>query len=254
MKKLFYSVYALMAYTIGMGSLLYLAGFLIGAPLPKTIDGGITAPLGGALMTNLALLAAFFVPHSAMARRSFKAWWAGLVPRELERTTYVLFAGLSTFLLVWAWQPMPELLWRIDGTPARVAMVGVYGAAWGMMVLATFNIDHLAFFGLRQVWDAIAARPSHKATFTAKWFYAIVRHPISLCWLGVVWVTPNMSVGHLVFAAVVSIYIAVVTPLEEADLVAELGDDYALYRHRVRAFIPWRRSARRTRARSESAA
>jgi protein-S-isoprenylcysteine O-methyltransferase Ste14 len=238
-QKLSYGLYSVAAYAIGMASLVYLMGFVIGIPLPKTIDGGLSAPLPVTLVTNLAILVAFLVPHSVMARPRFKTWWTRWVPAALERSTYVLVSGVTTLLMLWAWQPMPQTLWQLDAAPVRYAMYAAYASGWGTILLATFNIDHFAFFGLRQVWDAIRARPPRKVPFTARWLYALVRHPISLGWLFVFWATPHMTVGHLLLAAGMSLYIAVVTPIEEADLVADLGDDYVRYRCRVRAFVPW---------------
>ncbi|MBZ0232376.1 MAG: isoprenylcysteine carboxylmethyltransferase family protein [Deltaproteobacteria bacterium] len=246
----FYGCYALAAYVIGMGSLVYLVGFLAGAPLPKTVDAGLAPSLPSALAGNLVMLVAFLVPHSIMARPRFKAAWTRIVPAALERATYILVAGVSLLLLMWAWQPMPSVIWQLDSAPARALAYLGYGLGWVTIVLATFNIDHFQFFGLRQVWDALRRRPRRTASFTAAWLYGLVRHPISLGWLFVFWSTPRMTVGHLVLAAGMSIYIAIVTPIEEADLIAELGDDYVGYRARVRAFLPWRRStAPRTAAR-----
>jgi protein-S-isoprenylcysteine O-methyltransferase Ste14 len=113
-----------------------------------------------------------------------------------------------------------------------------------MIVLATFNIDHFSFFGLRQVWDHVLGRTARTVPFTARFLYGIVRHPISLGWIILFWSTPNMTAGHLLFATCMTVYIAIVTPIEEADLVQALGDDYRRYRGRVGAFIP-RRNAER---------
>lgn len=244
-KHMLFGLYAIAAYAVGMGSLLYLMGFVIGAPLPKTVDHGTSLALPGTYITNLLLLIGFLVPHSVMARPRFKAWWTRRVPAEIERTTYIFFSGVTTLLLMWAWQPMPAVLWNIEATPARYIVYSLYGFGWITIVLATFNIDHFKFFGLRQVWNAIRARPAPAGRFTATWLYSVVRHPISLGWLFVFWSTPTMSLGHLLLAATMSLYIAIVTPIEESDLVAELGDDYLRYRARVRGFVPWRRVAAR---------
>ena len=241
MGKLFSGAYAIFAYVIGMGSLIWLAGFLINIVVPKTVDFGPSAPLPPGYFTNFLIVFAYLAVHSVMARPWFKQRWTRVIPESLERATYVLIAGVTTFLLVWAWQPLPELVWRVDNTVLAAGIYVLYALAWPMMVLATFNIDHWSFFGLRQVWNAVLGRSAKATPFTARFLYAVVRHPISLGWLIVFWATPRMSQGHLLLAVCVSIYIAVITPIEEADLVTELGEDYANYRKRVRAIFPWPR-------------
>lgn len=242
-KRLAYGLYAVVAYAIGMASLVYLMGFVIGAPLPKTVDAGLSAPLPATLIANVAILVAFLVPHSMMARPSFKRWWTQRIPPELERATYILVSGVTLLAMMWAWQPMPQTIWHVEDAAGRYVLYAIYAVGWCVIVLATFNIDHFAFFGLRQVWDSIRSRAPRSTPFTARFLYGLVRHPISVGWLFVFWTTPSMTAGHLLLAAGMSLYIFIVTPIEEADLLAELGDDYARYRMRVRAFLPWPRGA-----------
>lgn len=239
--KLFISVYAVFAYIIGMSSLLWLVGFLINVVVPKAVDFGPGPPLPQGYLTNIVIVAVYLSVHSVMARPWFKQWWTRFIPEPVERATYVLIAGVTTFVLVWAWQPMPEVVWRFENTALVVFIYAFYALAWLMMVTATFNIDHWSFFGLRQVWTAVLGRSAKAAPFTARFLYGVVRHPISLGWLIVFWATPHMSQGHLLLAVCVSIYIAVVTPIEESDLVTELGEDYVNYKKRVRAILPWPR-------------
>jgi len=216
-------------------------GFLINMVVPKTVDSGSFAPLPQSYIANIAVVAAYLSLHSLMARSWFKQWWTSIIPQPLERATYVLIAGITTFLVVWAWQPMPDVVWQVENTAIVAGIYALYALAWLMMALATFNIDHWSFFGLRQVWDAVCGRRAPEIPFTARFLFGLVRHPISLGWLLVFWLTPQMSQGHLLLAVCVSIYIAVVTPIEEADLVAEFGDNYVNYRKRVRAIVPWPR-------------
>ncbi|MGD2139894.1 MAG: hypothetical protein PVH25_05830 [Burkholderiales bacterium] len=239
--KLLSSVYALLAYVIGMASLLWLIGFLINVIVPKTVDAGPSAPLPGGYVTNAFSVVAYLALHSVMARPGFKAWWTRIIPVPVERATYVLIAGATTFLLIWIWRPMPATVWRVESPALAMGIHALYGSGWLMMVVATFNIDHWSFFGLRQVWEAVFDHSAKTTAFTARFLYGVVRHPISLGWLIVFWATPHMSVGHLLMAVCVSVYIAVVTPIEESDLAAELGEDYANYRKRVRAILPWPR-------------
>ena len=239
--RFLFGVYAVLAYAIGMASLVWLMAFLINIVVPKTVDTGQSAPLPKSYFVNIFIVAAYLSVHSVMARSWFKRWWTRIIPQPVERATYVLIAGFTTFLLVWVWQPMPETVWQVENILLVVVVYALYALAWLMMIVATFNIDHWSFFGLRQVWNAMSGRSAKIVPFTARFLFGIVRHPISLGWLMVFWATPQMSQGHLLLAVCVSVYIAVVTPIEEAELVNEFGEDYVDYRKRVRAILPWPR-------------
>jgi protein-S-isoprenylcysteine O-methyltransferase Ste14 len=47
-----------------------------------------------------------------------------------------------------------------------------------------------------------------------------------------------MTVGHLLFAAVMTVYMVVAVQFEERDLVAHFGKQYSDYQRRVPMFIP----------------
>jgi protein-S-isoprenylcysteine O-methyltransferase Ste14 len=241
MRRTIYGLCALISYAVGMASLLCLAGFMLNLVVPKGIDTGPTGEPGQSLLINLSVLAAFLVPHSITARPAFKAWWTTVVPAPLERSIYILFSGATLLLALWLWQPMPTILWSLGhGAPSTAAHV-VYALGWAMIVISTFSIDHFAFFGLRQVWEAMIGSTPKQGRLSQSWFYALVRHPISLGWMLVFVATPTMTVGHLLFAAAMVAYILIVTPLEERDIEAGLGEDYRTYRRSVRAFLPLRR-------------
>lgn len=231
-------IYGIVVYGIFFATFLYLIGFLGNFIVPRSIDVGPATPIGLALVINLGLIALFGVQHSVMARPAFKNWWANIVPRPVERSTYVLATSLILILLYWQWRPMGQIIWQADSALMQGVMWGVFGLGFLLVLLATFVIDHFDLFGLRQVvlnWQGKAySHPNFKVTF----FYRFIRHPIYLGWLLAFWGTPTMTLGHLLFATGMSAYILIAIRYEERDLVRFHGDDYTRYRKRVPMLVP----------------
>src|SRR6185295_1141198 len=123
------------------------------------IDSGPQGPLAEALIVNLLLLGLFAVQHSVMARRGFKRWWTRIVPPAIERSTYVLAATLALALLLWQWRPIAQpVIWRIENPAAVNAIWAIFWLGWGVLLLATFLINHFELFGLRQVFSRVLGR------------------------------------------------------------------------------------------------
>lgn len=238
MKSAFYMVYAAAGYVVGMLCVLYFVGFLAGAGVPKSIYDGDSTSIGLAVLIDMALVLLFGLHHSVTARSSFKRWWTKIVPEPIERATYLFMTAGVTYVLVAFWQPIPVTIWSLDNQIAQYCMYVAYALAWTMMVAATFHFGHFSFFGLAQAWNNVRRNPPRREQLSARYLYALVRHPISLGWMVTPWLTPHLTVGHIVFAAAATLYIVIATHFEEADLIDELGESYESYRERVPAFIP----------------
>ncbi|MCI0353149.1 MAG: hypothetical protein L0Z53_27330, partial [Acidobacteriales bacterium] len=111
MKRLFGLIYGVVIYAVFFATFSYAIFFVGNIAVPKTIDSGGASPLFLAVITNLLLLGTFAIQHSVMARQGFKRAWTKVVPRHLERPTYVLVASLVLIMLFWQWRPIPQLVW-----------------------------------------------------------------------------------------------------------------------------------------------
>src|SRR5215469_3559073 len=144
-------LYGVVAYLGFFGVSLYAVGFIGGFITPTSLDGPPTGSLGVALALDSALLVAFALQHSLMARPAFKRWWTRFLPQAAERSTYVMATNLVLLVLFAAWRPIGGVIWETAGV-ARIGVIGVYLLGWAVLFYATWLIDHFDLFGLIQVW------------------------------------------------------------------------------------------------------
>ena len=228
-------VYGVVCYLIFFGTFLYAIWFVWTMDKPGQPD----VPLGTALLTNAALLALFAVQHSVMARQWFKRAWTKVVPRPVERSTYVLAASLALLILIRFWQPLPGVIWEVQAPGLALALQVLSGLGWLLVLVSTFLVDHFDLFGLKQVWKYFANQTYDPPAFKTPGPYRMVRHPIYLGFLIAFWSAPRMTVGHLFFAVMTTAYILLAIQFEEHDLITFHGESYKQYRSGVSMIVPW---------------
>jgi protein-S-isoprenylcysteine O-methyltransferase Ste14 len=241
LKRVVFLAYGVACYLVFLGTFLYAVGFIGGFGVPKTLDGVPSGPIGIAVAIDAALLGLFAVQHSVMARRWFKERWTRLVPWPVERSTYVLFSSLALLALFRFWQPLGGSVWSVADGTGRLALYSLFAFGWGLVLVCTFLINHFDLFGLRQVWLFATGRPYTRLQFATPGPYRLVRHPLYVGWFFAFWMTPTMTLSHLLFAIATTGYILVAIQFEEQDLVHEHGRAYADYRRRVPMLWPFGR-------------
>lgn len=244
MKRPVLLIYGVVCYALFNVSFLYLGGFLLDLFVPKAINDGVATPLGQAIAINLGLVFLFGFFHSLMARQRFKAWWTRIVSPDAERSTYVLQSALFLSLAMWQWRPMPEVIWQVDGA-AAVAAYAFFALGLGLVLLSTFLIDHFELFGLRQIWTANTGREMPQPVFRTPFLYRVVRHPMQLGVMILLFATPVMTAGHMLFAMAMTLYILIGLYFEERSLVREFGEVYLDYKRRVPMLLPIPKRGRR---------
>ena len=201
---------------LGVGTWRFLA---LGTP---PADG----PLVEGLLINTLLFGVFALHHSVLAREPVRARVSRLVSPPLERSTYVWVASLLFMTACLAWRPIAGTIYRID--PPWAWAIGAVQLAGGVLTFdAARRIDVRVLAGLRP-------EPARDGDLVARGTYRLVRHPIYLGWVLLVWAASDMTTGRLVFAFISTTYLAIAVPFEERSLRRRFGPSYDDYRRAVR--------------------
>ncbi|MCF7805210.1 MAG: isoprenylcysteine carboxylmethyltransferase family protein [Candidatus Marinimicrobia bacterium] len=238
MKRYFVLAYGIICYAAFLVTFLYTVGFLGDFIVPKTINAGPAVPLAYAIVLDALLVCLFGIQHSGMARRGFKRLLTRVLPRSMERSTYVLFTCAVLGLLFWQWKPIPVVVWNINLPWIRWVITGIYGAGWVVVLVSAKLISSGHLFGLKQVRAYVRGKELQSPEFQTPGFYRYVRHPLMVGFLMVFWATPTMTAGHLLFATLMTSYILAGIQFEERDLISQFGERYRKYRKQVPMLIP----------------
>jgi protein-S-isoprenylcysteine O-methyltransferase Ste14 len=232
-------VYSAVSYVAFLATFVYFALFSDAVLVPKSVDDGNATPLALALTINLGLLLLWGLQHSVMARPAFKSWLTRLVPVHLERATYVMFSNLALGLLMWQWRPLPLDLWHVESRAIAAPLWIINALGWLGVPASSFMIDHFNLFGLKQALAGFRRKTlKPPGGFVTPLFYKYVRHPMMTSLLVGLWVTPHMTVGHLMLSLGMSAYIMIGVHFEERALLRELGQAYRLYQAATPQFLP----------------
>jgi len=195
-------------------------GWRLRTPAPTSDDAMRDA------IANVVLFTVFALHHSIMARTGAKAWITRHLPRDLERSVYVWIASALFLAVCWMWQPLPGVIWETRGPGLALYVAQAFGVA---LTLAAARI--VGVWELAGVTQPDLTRPIE---FKADGPFAIVRHPIYLGWVLMVFATPVMTTSRLLFAVVSTLYLIAAIPFEERSLLEAFPEKYGAYQKQMR--------------------
>ena len=202
--------YAAFGYLSLLGAILWGMLFFGGGVVFPNMDAGANiAPLQASCV-DLGLLLLLALLHRFVSRGMLWRVAPWSLPSGLERATRA-WAAAGVLLLIYAgWQPLPQALWSAGGL-LRWALSALSYVAWTLILIGAFLPS---LMGLFEITGAMGAAPSAAADDggpaygTGKALFGdTLRQPLYIGTLIAVWITPVMTVGHLVLAASVTGYL-----------------------------------------------
>jgi len=186
---------------------------------------GLENPVLAALV-DAALIAAFGLQHSLMARASFKRWCGVILAPAFQRATYVHAANGVLLALISLWQPIPIELWHAHHPVLRSICWGSFALGWIILLAGALSFGVHELLGVRQVLDWYRNRPPQALPLKTQGLYRWLRHPMYVGVLLAVWATPYMTIGHALLATGLTLYVLIARSYEERDLRSAYGRAY----------------------------
>jgi protein-S-isoprenylcysteine O-methyltransferase Ste14 len=185
--------------------------------------------------TDLLLTLQFAVPHSILLHPRFRDVFRRRFPGELHGAFFCLATCISLLLLFGFWRTAPEVIWELDGA-AESVIVGCFHLSWASL-LYSISLTGLGYqTGLTQWFWWYRGVKQGRREFRAQSLYRVLRHPVYLSFLGLIWFTPVMTADHAVLTGVWTVYIFAGSILKDQRLLYYLGQSYAEYMSRVAGY------------------
>jgi protein-S-isoprenylcysteine O-methyltransferase Ste14 len=195
---------------------------------------------------------AFAALHSLVAGIKPKAILKRFLPERVVEGWYRLVYNLFSFvtiapvLVLMAVLPNPVVY--LVPAPWSILMFIIQALGLVGLAGALFVTDVLHFAGLKQVYAFFANQPFsvQEPPMQASGMYRLTRHPLYFFSLLAIWFLPLMTLNHLIFNVLATIYFVVGSLIEEGRLERLYGQQYRDYKRRVSWLIPFppRRSAK----------
>ncbi len=177
--------------------------------------------------------------HSLLASTSAKVLaerWLGLAGRRFYRLFYNIVVSLTLLPVVALVGFLPDRRIYSIPFPWTLLTLGVQALAGLGLLLGVYQTGGMEFLGLAQLIAPVKAETP--ARFVSHGLYGYVRHPLYSLGLVIVWLAPLMSWNVLAFNLGITLYILAGIQFEERKLLAEFGQLYADYHHRVPMLLP----------------
>ncbi|HEU4401538.1 MAG TPA: isoprenylcysteine carboxylmethyltransferase family protein [Candidatus Polarisedimenticolia bacterium] len=183
------------------------------------------------------LILAWGFLHSFMARPRFKTNLQKVLRPHRHAAVYSLVASAGLIALCLLYRPIPRQIYALEGGAALITRL-LFWLGWALFLYCWLHLDLLEVVGLRPILRNLASQPTPPAPFRPTGPFLWVRHPVELAFLIVFWAAPGMTVGHLLFASLMTLYTFIGADFEERRMLDLYGATYAEYMKQVPQIVP----------------
>jgi protein-S-isoprenylcysteine O-methyltransferase Ste14 len=197
-------------------------------------DGG-PRDIHGEFWVDALLAIQFAAPHSLLLLPSVRKFLGKWITREFYPLCYCCVTCANLLITINFWRFSNDVVWELNGLPSTLVQVAFY-LSW-VALMYSLNLSGFGSqTGLPQWWHWVRRRSLAKPEFKPRGAYLWLRHPVYLCFAGLIWFTPMMTLDHVILTGVWTVYLLLGSCLKDRRMSCYLGDLYREYQQRVPGF------------------
>src|SRR6266571_7475550 len=186
---------------------------------------------------NVLLMLTWGMLHSLMTRPRFKVHLQKVLRPHLEPALYSIVASAGLIAVCLLYRPIPQEVYALEGGAALLVRLLFY-SGWALFLYSCFHLDVLEVVGLRPILRYVDGVGKSLEPFRPGGPFLWVRHPVELAFLVAFWAAPRMTIGHLLFATVMTLYTFLGVDHEDRRMLELHGPGYADYIKKVPQILP----------------
>ncbi|HLW64481.1 MAG TPA: NnrU family protein [Gemmataceae bacterium] len=195
---------------------------------------GTVVPLPCFLVDSLLALQ-FAAIHSWLllpsTRKRIERW----LHSEFYGCLFCVVTCLNLLLAIEMWQPHPFVAWQFTGLWRWIIRIA-FLACWPVLIYS-LNLTGLGYQTGFTPWFAwVRGRKLPRRVFEPRGVYHLLRHPIYLSFLGLVWLTPTVTQDRALLIGLWTGYILLGSWLKDRRLEYYIGEPYRQYQARVAGY------------------
>lgn len=214
----------------------------------KGVDAPSAAEERWAFVVDVALALQFSVVHSVLLLPSVRKRLTRHIPQPAYGLFFCVCTCVTLLIAILGWRPYGGAIWQLSGGP-RIAMQAAFYGAWVALFysLALTGLGYQTGWTTWRLWARGKKVPPRE--FRPRGAYCVMRHPVYLSFLCLVWFTPCMTYDRAVLTAAWTAYIFYGSHLKDQRLLHYLGDRYRIYQAHVPGYpglpfgplarVPW---------------
>jgi protein-S-isoprenylcysteine O-methyltransferase Ste14 len=224
---------------LGIACGLFTQGFFLATlpPLYRFLRNDFAAAPEGPLWIDAAAALQFAIPHSVLLNPATRKWVTRRLPSEFYGLLFCFVTCTSLWFTFAVWRGSRSVAWAWPESCRPAVDVGFFLS--GISLFYCLSLAGLGYqTGLAPWWHWIRRRPVPRREFRPVGPYRYCRHPAYLSFLGLVWLTPVVTLDRAVLIALWTVYVFVGSYLKDERLARLIGERYRRYQDEV-PFYPF---------------